>query len=93
MKYFKFTADTPYCGTENEYFYELGDKYATPTYLNRLAEELARDNGEGYEYLVFGWDYTLLGAGMGSSSFLIFASAIRCLGHTVAHRPQDLHLE
>ena len=39
-----------------------------------------------------GRDQTLLGAGTGSSSFLMRASAIRCLGHTVAHRPQELHL-
>ena len=37
--------------------------------------------------------YTLLGAGMGSWSLRILASAIRCLGHTVAHRPQETHLE
>ena len=37
-------------------------------------------------------DYTLLGAGTGSWSLRILASAIRCLGHTVAHRPQETHL-
>ena len=40
-----------------------------------------------------GIGYTLLGAGMGSESLRILASAIRCLGHTVAHRPQETHLE
>ena len=57
MRYFKFTADTPYCGTENEYFYKIEDENATPADLDEMAEELARDNAESFEYLIHGWDY------------------------------------
>lgn len=56
MRYFKFTADTPYCGTKNEYFYKIEDENATPVALDEMAEEIARDNAESFEYLVFGWD-------------------------------------
>lgn len=56
MKYYKFTADTPYCGTENVYYQEVDDDVADIT-LGDMAEEFAHDNAESFEYLVFGWDY------------------------------------
>lgn len=52
MAYFKITVDTPYCGTNQEEYIER----ETMSEANSIAEELCRNNAEGYEYLVSGWD-------------------------------------
>lgn len=54
MRYFKFVADTPYCGTENAYYQEVDDDVTDVT-LGDMAEEFAHDNAESYDYMVFGW--------------------------------------
>lgn len=55
MRYFKFVAETPYCGTENTY-YEAYSDYITNKELDEIAEDFRRENAEGFEYLVSGWD-------------------------------------
>lgn len=55
MFYYKFVADTPYCGTEDE-IYMCSERELSKTELDEMAEEYARENAEGYEYLVTGWD-------------------------------------
>lgn len=55
MFYFKFTADTPYCGTES-IEYSKFEKRPTNAELDEIAEEIGRVNAEGYDYLVTGWD-------------------------------------
>lgn len=52
MAYFKITVDTPYCGTNQEKYFEC----ETIQEAESIAEELCRNNAEGYEYLVSGWD-------------------------------------
>lgn len=52
MAYFKITVDTPYCGTREEEYIEC----ETIKEAESIAEELCRNNAEGYEYLVSGWD-------------------------------------
>ena len=54
MKYYKFVADTPCCGTENTYYLELEDSI-TDSELGDIAEEYNQENAESYEYLIFGW--------------------------------------
>jgi hypothetical protein len=55
MKYYKFIAETPYCGTEME-DYRSFDYEPTEAELEEIADELCRENAESYEYLVSGWD-------------------------------------
>jgi hypothetical protein len=55
MFYYKFTAETPYCGTECE-DYQSFEVRPSDYELDEIAECLCRDNAEGYEYLVSGWD-------------------------------------
>lgn len=55
MRYFKFVADTPYCGTENEYFLECRDDI-TEEELNDYAEQFRFENAESFEYCATGWD-------------------------------------
>ena len=55
MFYYKFTADTPYCGTEAVEYHKFDTK-PNDEMLNCIAEQMARENGESYEYLVTGWD-------------------------------------
>jgi hypothetical protein len=55
MFYFKFTADTPYCGTES-IEYRKFEKRPTDADLDEIAEEFKDRNAESYEYLVTGWD-------------------------------------
>lgn len=51
MFYFRFTADTPYCGTDNTDYREF-EKRPTDTELDKMAEEFGQLNAENYEYLV-----------------------------------------
>lgn len=55
MFYYKFVADTPYCGAESEN-YVCSKEELSKADLDEMAEEFARENAEGYEYLVTGWD-------------------------------------
>lgn len=62
MKYFKFTANTPYCGTEEERYVAFPDS-ATVKELEEYADEMTHDLGESFEYLVFGWNADPVGDG------------------------------
>lgn len=53
--YCKFTAETPYCGTNIEEYRSFNYKPSTEELFD-IAEEICRNNAEGYEYLVTGWD-------------------------------------
>ncbi len=55
MFYYKFTATTEYCGTECEEFHKFENKPSEEE-LRVMAQEIAHDNAESYEYLVTGWD-------------------------------------
>lgn len=59
MFYYKITADTPFCGTNCEE-YVASKEELTPAELDEMAEEFCRNNAEGYEYLVSGWDDEML---------------------------------
>ena len=59
MFYYKITADTPFCGTNCE-DYIASKEELTPAELDEMAEEFSRNNAEGYEYLVSGWDDEML---------------------------------
>ena len=59
MFYYKITADTPFCGTNCEE-YVASKEELTPAELDEMAEEFCRNNAEGYEYLVTGWDDEML---------------------------------
>ena len=52
MAYFQIIVSTPYCETEQEEYIEC----ETIEEAESIAEELCRNNAEGYEYLVSGWD-------------------------------------
>ena len=54
MYYYEFKATTPYCGTEN-YYYESFEEKPTEKELEEKCIEYAYENGESFEYLVFGW--------------------------------------
>ena len=54
MVYFRFTADTPYCGTNNTDYRAFKER-PTDIELDEMAEEFAQLNAESYEYLVIGW--------------------------------------
>ena len=53
MIYVKFICNTPYCGTESICYQEFKEK--DEELFNEIGEELARENGESYEYLINGW--------------------------------------
>jgi hypothetical protein len=55
MQYIKFWGNTGYCGTDYEEFVKY-EEDRSEQYLNDRAYELGRENAEGFEYLVFGWD-------------------------------------
>ena len=57
MKYYKFMAETPYAGTDNDYYVSLDDDEAIEKFLDEIADEYNHTNAESFEYLVFGWDY------------------------------------
>lgn len=50
--HYKIVVNTPHCGTEQEEYVEC----ETLEEAEAFAEGLCRDNAEGYEYLVSGWD-------------------------------------
>lgn len=52
MKYIKMVVDTDFCGTRDERYFktEMSDKE-----LDNLGSELAQENAESYDYMVFGW--------------------------------------
>ena len=50
MCYFKFTADTPYWGTENTAYSQF-EKRPTDAELDKMAEEYRQRNAGSYEYL------------------------------------------
>ena len=54
MFYFKFTAETPYCGTEAT-DYRIFKERPTDAELDEMAEEFGCWNAESYEYLVTDW--------------------------------------
>ena len=55
MIYYKFTASTPYCGTENEFYLKYENKPKEDE-LAATANQFAVDNGQDFEYLVTGWE-------------------------------------
>lgn len=55
MFYFKISAETSYCGTDKEEYYQFEERPSDEE-LDELAESVARDNAETYEYLVSGFD-------------------------------------
>lgn len=55
MFYFRFTADTPYCGTEL-IDYQKFEERPTDAELDEIAEDMAQSNAESFEYLVTGWN-------------------------------------
>lgn len=55
MFYYRFTADTPYSGTELV-DYQKFEERPTDAELDEIAEDIARSNAESFEYLVIGWD-------------------------------------
>jgi hypothetical protein len=54
MFYFKFTADTPICGTENTHYRGFEER-PTDAELDDMAEEFKRLNAENYQYIITGW--------------------------------------
>ena len=55
MRYIKFKADTPYCGTDHEEYCAVPDD-TDDVCLDDMAEDIRWNNAEGYEYLVSGWN-------------------------------------
>ena len=56
MFYFRFIADTLYCGTENTDYRKFEER-PTDAELDEMAEEFAQLNAESFEYLVTGWGH------------------------------------
>lgn len=54
MRYFRFSAETPYAGTQNFYYNSFEDD-VTIEELANCADEYAVENGESYDYLIAGW--------------------------------------
>lgn len=54
MFYVRFTADTPYAGTELV-DYQKFEERPTNAELDEIAEDMAQSNAENFEYLVTGW--------------------------------------
>ena len=52
--YFRFTADTPHCGTENTKYQAFKER-PTDAELDDMAEEFGQLNAESFAYLVTGW--------------------------------------
>ena len=54
MKYYRFMSETPYCGTEQE-FYHSFENEPTQNELESMADEYAYEAYESYLYLHTGW--------------------------------------
>lgn len=54
MKYVRFTAETPYCGTTIDE-YQFFDDNITDEELGEIASEIIYHNAESFEYLATGW--------------------------------------
>jgi hypothetical protein len=63
MKYYKFMAETPYAGTDNEFYMSFEDNEVTEEHLDVIAAEYGNSNAETFEYLIFGWDNDPVGEG------------------------------
>lgn len=57
MRYYRFIAETPYAGTDNDYYMCFEDNEVTEEHLEAIAAEYCNTNAESFEYLIFGWDY------------------------------------
>ena len=55
MFYFKFMADTAYCGTEYIEYMAFEERPSEDE-LDDIAQDIANNNAESFEYLVTGWD-------------------------------------
>ena len=55
MFYFKFMADTAYCGTEHTEYMAFEER-PSEAELDETAQEIANNNAASFEYLVTGWD-------------------------------------
>lgn len=55
MRYFKFTATTPYVGTTNTNYVAFEDNEVCEELLEEYAGDYAYENGESFEYLATGW--------------------------------------
>lgn len=55
MFYFRFTADIPYCGTDNTDYRAFKER-PTDIEFDDMAEEFGQLNAENYDYLVTGWN-------------------------------------
>ena len=58
MKYIKMVVDTDFTGTRDEQYIETN---MTNKELDNLGQELAYENAESYDYMVFGWGETAEG--------------------------------
>lgn len=56
MKYYRFMAETPYAGADNDTYMAFEDD-VTEEHLDAVAAELCNTNAESFEYLIFGWEY------------------------------------
>jgi hypothetical protein len=52
MVYVKFVCNTPYCGTESIDYQSFEEE--DTNLFDEIGAELARENGESYEYLING---------------------------------------
>lgn len=55
MKYYKFTATTPYCGTDRVELIESEEGLSSAE-IDEMCTEYAYENGEQFTYLATGWD-------------------------------------
>lgn len=56
MYYYKFTSDTPYMGTEQEYYHSTSIPL-TKDEIENMCDEYANDAYESFQYLLTGWNY------------------------------------
>lgn len=58
MRYIKMVVDTDFTGTRDERYIKTS---MTDKELDNLGQELAYENAESYDYMVFGWGETAEG--------------------------------
>lgn len=58
MRYIKMVCDTDFTGTRDERYFKTN---MTDKELDNLGQELAYENAESYDYMVFGWGETAEG--------------------------------